>query len=68
MYLVGEKLKKYKKGGIVDLDKTARIVINDWNLGKLKYYSVPPGLDKNIYEQQLKIIENNKNKNMDIDK
>ena len=68
MYLVGEKLKKYKKGGIVDLDKTARIVINDWNLGKLKYYSVPPGIDKNIYEQQLKIIENNKNKNMDIDK
>ena len=68
IYLVGEKMKKYKKGGIVDLDKSARIIINDWNLGKLKYYSVPPGLDKNIYEQQLKIIESNKNKNMDIDK
>ena len=68
IYLVGEKMKKYKKGGIVDLDKSARIIINDWNLGKLKYYSVPPGIDKNIYEQQLKIIESNKNKNMDIDK
>ena len=70
MYLVGEKLKKYKKGGIVDLDKAARIVINDWNLGKLKYYSVPPGIDKNIYEQQINYQENSNNnkKNMDIDK
>ena len=69
MYLVGEKLKKYKKGGIVDLDKTARIVINDWNLGKLKYYSVPPGIDKNIYDQQINALNvNQNNKNMVIDK
>ena len=54
VYLVGEKMKKYKKGGVVDLDKSARIIINDWNLGKLKYYSVPPGIDKNIYDEQLK--------------
>ena len=54
IYLVGEKMKKYKKGGIVDLDKSARIIINDWNLGKLKYYSVPPGIDKKIYDEQLK--------------
>ena len=68
IYLVGEKLKKYKKGGVVDLDKSARIIINDWNLGKLKYYSVPPGIDKNIYAQQLKNNEMMKKNNMDIDK
>ena len=68
VYLVGEKLKKYKKGGIVDLDKSARIIINDWNLGKLKYYSVPPGIDKNIYDEQLKQDEMLKNKKMDVDK
>ena len=68
VYLVGEKLKKYKKGGIVDLDKSARIIINDWNCGKLKYYSVPPGIDKNIYDEQLKQNEIMKNKNMDVDK
>ena len=68
IYLVGEKLKKYKKGGVVDLDKSARIIINDWNLGKLKYYSVPPGFDKNIYDQQLKNNEMMKKNNMDIDK
>ena len=68
VYLVGEKMKKYKKGGVVDLDKSARIIINDWNLGKLKYYSVPPGIDKNIYDQQLKNNEMMKKNNMDIDK
>ena len=68
IYLVGEKMKKYKKGGIVDLDKSARIIINDWNLGKLKYYSVPPGIDKKIYDEQLKLNEIIKNKKMDIDK
>ena len=68
IYLVGEKMKKYKKGGIVDLDKSARIIINDWNLGKLKYYSVPPGIDKKIYDEQLKQNEIVKNKKMDIDK
>ena len=66
IYLVGEKLKKYKKGGVVDLDKSARIIINDWNLGKLKYYSVPPGIDKNIYDQQLKNNEMMKKNNMDV--
>ena len=68
IYLVGEKMKKYKKGGIVDLDKSARIIINDWNLGKLKYYSVPPGIDKKIYDEQLKQNEIIKNKKMDVDK
>ena len=68
IYLVGEKMKKYKKGGIVDLDKSARIIINDWNLGKLKYYSVPPGIDKKIYDEQLKQNEMLKNKKMDVDK
>ena len=68
VYLVGEKMKKYKKGGVVDLDKSARIIINDWNLGRLKYYSVPPGIDKNIYDEQLKKNEMMKKSKMDIDK
>ena len=52
---------------MVDLDKSARLVINDWNAGKLKYYSVPPGIDKNEYEQLMK-EEKKQNKKMDIDK
>ena len=68
LYLIGEKLKKYKRGGLVDLDKAARLVINDWNAGKLKYYTVPPGIDKNAFEQKLLLEQNNKEKNMDVDK
>jgi nuclear GTP-binding protein len=42
LYLIGDKMKKYKKGGSVDLDKAARLLIADWNSGKLKYHTTPP--------------------------
>lgn len=33
---------KLKKGGIVDIDAAARIVLHDWNEGKIPYYTMPP--------------------------
>ncbi|KVI12324.1 GTP binding domain-containing protein, partial [Cynara cardunculus var. scolymus] len=33
---------KLKKGGIVDINATARIVLHDWNEGKIPYYTMPP--------------------------
>ncbi|KAG6387220.1 hypothetical protein SASPL_152406 [Salvia splendens] len=33
---------KFKKGGVVDIDVTARIVLHDWNEGKIPYYTMPP--------------------------
>ncbi|CAI8601969.1 unnamed protein product [Vicia faba] len=33
---------KLKKGGIVDIDSAARIVLHDWNEGKIPYYTMPP--------------------------
>ncbi|XP_050206469.1 guanine nucleotide-binding protein-like NSN1 [Mercurialis annua] len=33
---------RLKKGGIVDIDATARIVLRDWNEGKIPYYTMPP--------------------------
>ncbi|KAJ3415210.1 Guanine nucleotide-binding protein-like 3 [Chytridiales sp. JEL 0842] len=40
------KLKKRllaaRKGGIPDLENTARSVINDWNSGRIPFYTVPP--------------------------
>ncbi|NP_001234382.1 nuclear GTPase-like [Solanum lycopersicum] len=33
---------KLKKGGIVDTDAAARIVLHDWNEGKVPYYTLPP--------------------------
>ena len=59
---------KYKKGGIVDLDKCARLVINDWNDGKLKYFTVPPGINKEEFIKELQKQEKEKKENMDLDK
>lgn len=64
LYLLGEKTKKYKKGGIIDLDKTSRLIINDWNEGKLKYYSEPPDIDKDEYINWIRTQKENK---MDIE-
>jgi nuclear GTP-binding protein len=33
---------KLKKGGIVDIDTAAKIVLHDWNEGKIPYYTMPP--------------------------
>ncbi|CAK9321980.1 unnamed protein product [Citrullus colocynthis] len=33
---------KLKKGGIVDVEAAARIVLHDWNEGKIPYYTIPP--------------------------
>ncbi|KAM7521799.1 hypothetical protein LguiA_011701 [Lonicera macranthoides] len=33
---------KLKKGGIADVDAAARIVLHDWNEGKIPYYTMPP--------------------------
>ncbi|ONH92961.1 hypothetical protein PRUPE_8G204300 [Prunus persica] len=33
---------KLKKGGIVDISAAARIVLHDWNEGKIPYYTMPP--------------------------
>ncbi|WOG95018.1 hypothetical protein DCAR_0314320 [Daucus carota subsp. sativus] len=33
---------KLKKGGIVDVDAAARIVLHDWNEGRIPYYTMPP--------------------------
>jgi nuclear GTP-binding protein len=39
---------KLKKGGIPNLEEAARIVIRDWNEGKIKYYVPPPTLVTNM--------------------
>ncbi|CAM0955814.1 unnamed protein product [Alopecurus aequalis] len=33
---------KLKKGGIVDVEAAAKIVLHDWNEGKVPYYTLPP--------------------------
>ncbi|KAJ9169737.1 hypothetical protein P3X46_017894 [Hevea brasiliensis] len=37
---------RLKKGGIVDVEAAARIVLHDWNEGKIPYYTMPPSRDQ----------------------
>lgn len=39
---------KLKKGGIVDVEAAARIILHDWNEGKIPYYTMPPARDQGI--------------------
>lgn len=40
--LVASKIGKLRKGGLPNQDMAARVVLNDWNSGKIKYYTHPP--------------------------
>lgn len=40
--LLAMQLGKLKKGGVPDRDLAARIVLGDWNTGKIKYCTHPP--------------------------
>ncbi|KAL6257538.1 hypothetical protein P5V15_011112 [Pogonomyrmex californicus] len=36
------RMGKYKRGGVPDVTAAARSIIEDWNSGKIRYYTVPP--------------------------
>lgn len=39
---------KYKKGGIADIETSARLVIEDWNSGEMSHYLPPPDFDPSV--------------------
>jgi len=40
--LLAIQMGKLKRGGIPDREKAARILLGDWNSGKIKYFTHPP--------------------------
>ncbi|XP_071877507.1 nucleostemin 1 [Bombus fervidus] len=40
--LKATRMGKFKKGGIPDTVAAARGILDDWNSGKIRYYTVPP--------------------------
>ncbi|XP_076640527.1 nucleostemin 1 [Colletes latitarsis] len=40
--LKATRMGKFKKGGIPDAVAAARSILEDWNSGKIRYYTVPP--------------------------
>jgi len=42
LFLVAQKTGKLKKGGVPDIEQAARLVLQDWNSGKIPFYTQPP--------------------------
>uniref|UniRef100_A0A0E0JJ00 CP-type G domain-containing protein n=1 Tax=Oryza punctata TaxID=4537 RepID=A0A0E0JJ00_ORYPU len=56
---------KLKKGGIVDVEAAARIVLHDWNEGKIPYFTLPPKRDAVDDADAVIISETGKEFNID---
>ncbi|KAK4731796.1 hypothetical protein R3W88_024784 [Solanum pinnatisectum] len=56
---------KLKKGGIVDVDAAARIVLHDWNEGKIPYYTLPPTRNEGEHSEVKVVSELGKEFNID---
>lgn len=48
---------RLKKGGIVDVEAAARIVLHDWNEGKIPYYTMPPIRAQNVPSEAKIVLE-----------
>lgn len=48
---------RMKPGGIPDLQVAARMVLQDWNRGKIKYYLPPPELPSDAEESEAKFVQ-----------
>ena len=51
---------KLLKGGDPDLNTAAKMVLQDWQRGKLPYYSLPPGVEPNavLHTHSLTAVRN----------
>ncbi|CCW60900.1 unnamed protein product [Phytomonas sp. EM1] len=46
IHLVGLRRGRLTKGGQVDEEATARMILSDWNDGRIAYYTYPPKVDE----------------------
>ncbi|KAK6788391.1 hypothetical protein RDI58_016916 [Solanum bulbocastanum] len=56
---------RLKKGGIVDTDAAARIVLHDWNEGKIPYYTMPLSRNEGEHSEVKIVSELGKEFNVD---
>ena len=49
---------KLKKGGIPDMKQAARVVLTDWNNGRIPYFTTPPERTKNKEYATAQIVSN----------
>ncbi|XP_072940500.1 guanine nucleotide-binding protein-like 3 homolog [Epargyreus clarus] len=47
---LASRMGRFKKGGVPDQEAAARILLNDWNTGKVRYFTEPPEtLDSDVH-------------------
>lgn len=63
LLFIAHRNGKLHRGGVPDLDEAARIIINDWNFGKIPFYTQPPV----IQDIQQSTIVSNYGEAFDID-
>lgn len=48
LYNVAVAKGKFRKGGVADLEAAARLIIADWNNGRMRHYALPKGFDPSL--------------------
>ncbi|KAJ8750853.1 hypothetical protein K2173_016034 [Erythroxylum novogranatense] len=56
---------RLKKGGVVDVEAAARVVLHDWNEGKIPYYTMPPSRNQDKPSEAKIVSEFDKEFNID---
>ncbi|KAI7898643.1 P-loop containing nucleoside triphosphate hydrolase protein [Cokeromyces recurvatus] len=64
LVLLAQQRGKLKKGGVADVHQVARHVLQDWNGGKIPYYTIPPSSKQSHIEAS---IVNSWGKELDLD-
>ncbi|KAJ4886044.1 Guanine nucleotide-binding protein-like NSN1 [Raphanus sativus] len=65
LYKVATVRGKLKKGGLVDIEAAARIVLHDWNEGKIPFYTMPPKREQGEHAESKIVNELAKEFNID---
>jgi len=66
LFQVAKAKGRMKQGGIPDMKVAARLVLQDWNSGKIKYYQEPPEMKDSVEEAEPTFVQE-WGKELDID-
>ncbi|KAI5644041.1 GNL3L/Grn1 putative GTPase domain-containing protein [Phthorimaea operculella] len=53
---LASRMGRFKKGGVPDQEAAARILLNDWNTGKVRYFTEPPETPASDIHVDAKIV------------
>ncbi|KAJ2946886.1 hypothetical protein O0L34_g16219 [Tuta absoluta] len=53
---LASRMGRFKKGGVPDQEAAARILLNDWNTGKVRYFTEPPETSSSAVHVDARIV------------